>query len=49
MAESKYDKYVVKKPAYEVAPKVEVKGRIPADTKKAKKSRAGNIGSCLCW
>ena len=32
MAESKYDKYVVKKPAYEVAPKVEVKGRIPAMT-----------------
>jgi hypothetical protein len=32
MAESKYDKYVVKKPAYEVFPKFEVKGRIPAMT-----------------
>ncbi len=32
MAKSKYDKYVVKKPAYEVTPKFEVKGRIPAMT-----------------
>jgi hypothetical protein len=32
MPESKYDKYFVKKPAYEVAPKFEVKGRIPAMT-----------------
>jgi hypothetical protein len=32
MAESKVEKYVVKKPAYEVTPKFEVKGRIPAMT-----------------
>ena len=32
MADSKHEKYVVKKPAYEVAPKFEVKGRIPAMT-----------------
>ena len=32
MAVSKYDKYVVAKPAYEVTPKFEVKGRIPAMT-----------------
>jgi len=32
MAKSKYGKYVVKKPAYEVIPKFEVKGRIPAMT-----------------
>jgi hypothetical protein len=32
MAESDYSKYVVKKPAYEVTPKFEVKGRIPAMT-----------------
>jgi len=32
MAESKYDRYIVKKPAYEVIPKVEVKNRIPAMT-----------------
>ena len=32
MSKSKYDKYVVKKPAYEVIPKFEVKGRIPAMT-----------------
>jgi hypothetical protein len=32
MAESNYEKYVVKKPAYEVTPEFEVKGRIPAMT-----------------
>lgn len=32
MAESKVEKFVVKKPAYEVTPKFEVKGRIPAMT-----------------
>jgi len=32
MAESDYKKYVVDKPAYEVIPKFEVKGRIPAMT-----------------
>jgi len=32
MAESKFAKYVVEKPAYEVVPKDEVKGRIPAMT-----------------
>jgi hypothetical protein len=32
MAESKAEKYVAKKPAYEVIPKFEVKGRIPAMT-----------------
>ena len=32
MAESNHEKYVVKKPAYEVIPKFEVKGRIPAMT-----------------
>jgi hypothetical protein len=32
MADSKVEKYVVKKPAYEVIPKFEVKGRIPAMT-----------------
>lgn len=32
MVQSKYEKYVVKKPAYEVTPKFEVKGRIPAMT-----------------
>jgi hypothetical protein len=32
MAESNYKKYVVDKPAYEVTPKMEVKGRIPAMT-----------------
>jgi hypothetical protein len=32
MAESKHAKYVVEKPAYEVVPKSEVKGRIPAMT-----------------
>ena len=32
MATPKYDKFIVKKPAYEVTPRVEVKGRIPAMT-----------------
>jgi hypothetical protein len=32
MAESRYEKYLVKKPAYEVIPRFEVKGRIPAMT-----------------
>jgi hypothetical protein len=32
MAKSKYDNYVVKKPAYELIPEFEVKGRIPAMT-----------------
>jgi len=32
MAEFDYKKYVVQKPAYEVTPKMEVKGRIPAMT-----------------
>ncbi len=32
MAKSKYDKFIVKKPAYEVTPKVETKNRIPAMT-----------------
>jgi hypothetical protein len=32
MVKSKYEKNVVKKPAYEVIPKFEVKGRIPAMT-----------------
>jgi len=32
MAKSEYEKYVVKKPAYEVIPKFEVKGRVPAMT-----------------
>jgi hypothetical protein len=32
MVKSKLEKYVVKKPAYEVIPKFEVKGRIPAMT-----------------
>jgi hypothetical protein len=32
MADSKYQKYVVQKPAYEVVPKFEVKNRIPAMT-----------------
>lgn len=32
MAKSHYEKYVVRKPAYEVTPIVEVKGRIPAMT-----------------
>jgi hypothetical protein len=32
MAESNVEKYVVKKPAFEVIPKFEVKGRIPAMT-----------------
>jgi hypothetical protein len=32
MAESKHDRYIVRKPAYEVTPKFEVKGRIPAMT-----------------
>jgi hypothetical protein len=32
MEKTDYSKYVVEKPAYEVTPKVEVKGRIPAMT-----------------
>ncbi len=32
MDDSEYSKYVVDKPAYEVTPKFEVKGRIPAMT-----------------